>query len=142
MTADVLIDTNILVYAYNSQADEKHQSALGTLDYWIRTKRAAISTQVLAEFTVVMSSRVSPPLTGTDLLASLDRLSRSLVVLPVTQFIVREATRGMQTYQLSYWDAQIWATARLNQIPRIITEDLPGQIDIEGVRYENPLPTL
>ncbi len=44
----------------------------------------------------------------------------------------------MEQHQMSFWDAQIWATARLNQIGRIITEDLPGTDYIEGVRYINP----
>jgi predicted nucleic acid-binding protein len=44
----------------------------------------------------------------------------------------------MLTYQFSYWDAQIWAAARLNQVPVVLTEDLPGQQYIEGVRYKNP----
>ena len=58
--------------------------------------------------------------------------------LPLTGAIVREAARGVAEYQLSYWDAQIWACARLNQVQVILTEDLPGREYLEGVRYRNP----
>ncbi len=138
MTCDVLIDTNVLVYAYDAAAGEKQRQAIEILDKWVRAQRAAISAQVLSEFIVVAGSKISHPLEPDELLASVDRLCRSFTVLPITPFIPREALRGMLTYQLSYWDAQIWAAARLNQVPVVLTEDLPGQQYIEGVRYKNP----
>lgn len=61
-------------------------------------------------------------------------------MLPVTAACVIEAIRGVATYQLAFWDALIWAVARLNQVPVILTEDLPGgRTSLEGVRYANPL---
>jgi predicted nucleic acid-binding protein len=51
--------------------------------------------------------------------------------------IVLEAARGIRNYQFSYYDAQIWAVAHLNQIPAVFSEDFaPSQI--EGVRFVNP----
>ncbi len=52
--------------------------------------------------------------------------------------IVLEAARGVRDHQFSFWDAQIWATARLNQISVVFSEDFnPGWIT-EGVRFVNP----
>ena len=51
--------------------------------------------------------------------------------------IVLEAMRGVRDHQLSYYDAQIWATARLNQMPLIFSEDFHHNI-LEGVRIVNP----
>ncbi len=49
-----------------------------------------------------------------------------------------EAGRGVSQYTLAYYDAQIWAAARLNQIGVIFSEDFnPGSI-LEGVRFVNP----
>jgi predicted nucleic acid-binding protein len=39
---------------------------------------------------------------------------------------------------LPYWDAQVWATAKLNQIPRVLSEDFQHQGRIEGVEFLNP----
>ncbi len=51
-----------------------------------------------------------------------------------------EALRGVDAHRLSFWDALIWAVARLNQVPIVLTEDLPGgQTWIDGVRYLNPI---
>jgi predicted nucleic acid-binding protein len=41
-------------------------------------------------------------------------------------------------YQLSYYDAQIWAVARLNRIPLVLSEDFSDGSVIEGVRFANP----
>jgi len=50
-----------------------------------------------------------------------------------------EAGRGVRQHHLSYFDAQIWATARLNGIPTIFTEDFENGRRVEGVRFVNPL---
>jgi len=49
-----------------------------------------------------------------------------------------EAGRGVRDYKLAYYDAQIWATAKLNQVPVVFSEDFnDGQV-LEGVRFVNP----
>ena len=39
---------------------------------------------------------------------------------------------------MSYYDAQLWATARLNQVPIIFSEDFAAGSVVEGVRFVNP----
>ena len=39
---------------------------------------------------------------------------------------------------MSYYDAQIWATARLNQVPIIFSEDYNVSPTLEGVQFVNP----
>jgi predicted nucleic acid-binding protein len=39
---------------------------------------------------------------------------------------------------MSLWDAQVWATAKLNQIPVVLSEDFASGSVIEGVLFENP----
>jgi predicted nucleic acid-binding protein len=53
--------------------------------------------------------------------------------------IVCEAIRGVKEHHFSYWDAQIWASARLNQIGMILSEDYAHNSLVEGVRFINPL---
>lgn len=50
-----------------------------------------------------------------------------------------DAARGVLDHQLSFWDALIWATAKLNQIPVILSEDFRSGTSLEGVRFINPL---
>jgi predicted nucleic acid-binding protein len=39
---------------------------------------------------------------------------------------------------MTYWDAQVWASARLNQIPIVFSEDFGDGVMIEGVKFVNP----
>jgi len=59
-------------------------------------------------------------------------------VLPLTEQVALEATRGVRDHHLSYYDAQIWAAARLNQIPVIFSEDFQDGVMLEGIRFVNP----
>jgi predicted nucleic acid-binding protein len=59
-------------------------------------------------------------------------------VIDLTPIIVLEAARGVRDHQLSYYDAQIWAAARLNQAPVVFSEDFQHQQTLEGVRFINP----
>jgi predicted nucleic acid-binding protein len=67
-----------------------------------------------------------------------DRLADSWPILAVTPLVVREAVRGVRDYRMAYWDAQIWATARLNQIPVVFSEDFSSGASLAGVRFVNP----
>ncbi|HEC63072.1 MAG TPA: PIN domain-containing protein [Candidatus Acetothermia bacterium] len=137
MTGEVFIDTNLLVYAYDHTAGEKHVKANEILDVLLHTGRGVLSAQVLAEFFRVSTSKLSPPLTKREAYNRVANLIRAWKVLNVTDLIVLEAARAAAEYDLAYWDAQIWATAKLNQVPVIFTEDVPAP-SIEGIRYVNP----
>jgi predicted nucleic acid-binding protein len=39
---------------------------------------------------------------------------------------------------MAYWDAQIWASARMNQISLVLSEDFGEGVVIDGVRFINP----
>jgi predicted nucleic acid-binding protein len=52
--------------------------------------------------------------------------------------IILEAVRGVRDHTLAYYDAQIWASARLNQIPVVFSEDFQDGLTLEGVRFINP----
>lgn len=60
-------------------------------------------------------------------------------MVDVTGLVVLEAARGVRDYQLSFWDAQSWAVARLNQIGMVYSEDFNVGTVIEGVQFINPL---
>ncbi len=61
-----------------------------------------------------------------------------MAVPAVTLLVVLDAGRGVRDHRLSYFDAQLWATARLNQIPLVLSEDFTHGRTLEGVRFLNP----
>lgn len=134
----ILVDTNVLVYYYDQDSPEKQQRASVVLDHLRRTGLGRLSTQVLAEFVNATRRKLDPPLTAADALEQVSMFANSWLVLDLTPQIVLEAARGVRDHGLAYYDAQIWAAARLNQIPVIFSEDFQdGQI-LEGVRFANP----
>lgn len=138
MAINVLIDTNVLVYAHDRSEPSKQFHALMVLDRLQATGIGALSVQTLSEFFNATTRRIKSPLSLDDAARQIERLIRSWMVFDLTPMAVLEATRGVRTHQFSYWDAQIWAVARLNQIPIVFTEDIPSAPSIDGVRFINP----
>ena len=137
----ILLDANILVYAHDPAEADKQARALACLDEVNAAGVGRLSSQVLGEFFVIATRLRGQGalLSVEDARLQVDRFLRAWRVLEVTPAIVAEAVRGVKAYQLPYWDAQLWATARLNQVPILFSEDFNTGATIEGVRFVNPL---
>lgn len=133
----ILIDTNVLVYLFDQNELAKQGRSAAILPVLQELRVGRLSVQALAEFCAVVLRRLRPPLTANEALAHVENYVNSFPILPVTSLIVLEAARGVRDHQFSYHDAQIWATARLNQIPIVLSEDF-NPSTIEGVRFVNP----
>lgn len=59
-------------------------------------------------------------------------------VIGLSGEIILRAARAVQEYKFSFWDAQVWAAARLNGLSEILSEDFNSGATIEGVRFINP----
>jgi predicted nucleic acid-binding protein len=136
--APTLIDTNVLVYAYDRSEPEKQRRALEVLDSLAHSGDGCLSAQVLSEFLVNVTRKIATPLTLVQAEARLQHYVKIWPVFPVSSQVVLEAIRGVRYYQLSFWDAQIWAAARLHHVPTVLSEDFnPGAV-LEGVRFVDP----
>ncbi len=135
----VLIDTNVLVYAHQPAEAIKYAQALRAIEVLIEAGSGRLSVQVLGEFVSATTRGRHRILATNQALIQVALLADGLPVLDVTRFIVLEATRGVRQHRLSYYDAQLWATARLNQVSTIFTEDFEDGRQLDGVRFVNPL---
>ena len=136
--AEILVDSNVLVYAHDLSEPEKQLRALEVLDRLVETALGVLSTQTLAEFCAVAMHKIPNPLNAEQAYTQIEHFCRVWPVLNVTPQVVLEAVRGVRDYQFSFWDAQLWAAARLNHIPVVFSEDFnPGAV-VEGVRFVNP----
>lgn len=136
---EVLIDTNILIYAHQPAERVKHERTLQTIETLTESGLGRLSAQILGEFLSATTRGLRPILSIQDALRQATLLSDAFPVFDQNAWIVLEAGRGVREHQLSYFDAQIWATARLNQVPTIFTEDFIDGRRIEGVQFLNPL---
>ena len=133
-----LLDTNVLIYAADEDEPERMEQANNVLLHLIAKRQAVVSAQVLAEFANVSLRQIRRRSAITEINGQLELYSRVLVVLPITPAIVLEAVRGVRDHQLAYYDAQIWAAARLNQVPCVLSEDFNAGSTLEGVAFINP----
>lgn len=138
MSDRVFVDTNVLVYAYDLAEPQKQQRALELLDRLVTRGAGVLSTQVLGEFFVCVTRKIPAALSIQEGYERIRNYLQAWPVLDVTPLTVLEAARGVRDYQLNYWDAQIWATARLNQVLVVLSEDFGDLCEIEGVRFVNP----
>src|SRR2546428_5403209 len=138
MTGSMLLDTNVLVYATDPTVAEKQRRSVETMDRVVQRGVGYLSTQVLGEFFGVATEKLSKPLSPAEAHRQVSRFIEAWPVLSVTSLIVLEATRGLRDFGLPYWDAQLWATARLNQIGMVLSEDFQDRRLIDGVRFLNP----
>jgi predicted nucleic acid-binding protein len=139
MSDKIFLDTNILVYLYDAGEPVKQSKALQVVDELVRSRQAVISPQVLGEFFVATTRPSRPLLTIAEAQGRITSFYAALTVVDLTGFITLEAVRGVVDHQMSFWDAQIWAAARLNQISTVYSEDFSTGAVIEGVRFTNPL---
>jgi predicted nucleic acid-binding protein len=140
MTGDILVDTNVLVYAFDPRDPGKQARAIAITTDVVRAGQGCLSAQVLAEFFVVVTRRLDPPLSPGVAYDQLEGLLAAWPILPLTPLVPLEAARGVRDHQLSFWDAQLWATARLHQVPVVLSEDrgLGHRRLLEGVRFLDP----
>ena len=138
MSDRIFVDTNVLVYAYDRSGPQKQRQALCVLDHLAVTGVGAISTQVLSEFFVAVTRKIAAPLSVDQAYERVKNYLQSWTILDLTGLVVLEAVRGVRDHQFNFWDAQVWAKARLNQIAAVISEDFGAGAVIEGVRFVSP----
>lgn len=134
----ILLDSNVPIYAYDTSDLVRRRRARDVLIRAGQGRVGVISTQVLAEFYVNVTRRIPNRLAPARAETALRLLCRIFVVLPVTPDMVCRAARACREYQLSFWDAQVWAAAKIAGTETILSEDVPGQSLIEGVQWVNP----
>lgn len=137
MTVAVL-DTNVLVYRYDPRDQRKRQIARTVLNHLAATEEGLLPAQVLAEFSSVVLTRLPTRLSSTDAAEAVGRFRAAFDVIPLTAAVVLEAIRGTASHDMPYYDAQVWAAARLMQAEYLVSEDFAHGRTIDGVTIVNP----
>lgn len=137
MNGNVFVDTNILIYAHDLSAGNKHNKAAYLIEHLWETETGVISTQVLQEFYVTITRKIKNPVKPVHA----REIIRNYLAWPVQSNdpeMTISASEIEERNRISFWDALIVAAALKLQAGKIVTEDLNhGQL-IEGIRIENP----
>jgi len=137
MSDRIFVDTNILVYAHDLSAGNRHAKASAIIESLWEAETGVISTQVLQEFYVTVTRKVKSPLTP----AQAREIVTNYLSWPVQandpEMTIQASEIGEKN-NLSFWDALIIAAALRLQAHSMMTEDLNhGQI-IESILVQNP----
>jgi len=133
----IFLDTNILIYAYDVSAGNKHKTAKTIMmDLW-DSGRGIISIQVLQEFFVNITKKVSRPLEiklAKDIIK--DLLKWEVVTIDGESLL--EAIELHVRHQYSLWDSMILKAAQKGGAIILLSEDLKDGQTIDGVTIKNP----
>ncbi len=136
MSAKTFVDTNVLIYAHDVDAGEKHETAKSVLRELWSGRSGVLSMQVLQEFYGNVTRKIPRPLS---------KQSARLVVNSYAIWCVEAAPGDFATAfqiedesRIGFWDALIVASALKSGANRILSEDLNARQTIAGIRIENP----
>ncbi len=141
MTAETprpeFVDTNVLVYAFDTSAGEKRARAQALLERLWQAGGGALSVQVLQEFYVTLTRKLAKPLPPEIARPLIADLSTWKTYSPTPQDVLA-AIDLQQSYSLSFWDAMIIQSALALGCERLWSEDLSHGQTYAGVQVLNP----
>jgi len=133
-----LIDTNILVYAYDRSYLKKHKIAKEVVKTSWQTKSGVLSIQNLAEFYSIITRKVQKPIAISKAKQIILDLIEGFEILRYSEQTIVSAIDNQMIYGIPFWDSLIVATMEENSIDTIITENEKDFKKVEWLNVINP----
>lgn len=133
----VFIDSNVLVYAHDLDADEKHQAAVEIVRNLWEDQNGVISTQVLQEFYVNVTRKIPRPQARSKAREIVRNYSLWQTEIIDGADVVR-ASELEEANRISFWDALIVVSAAKGGAVRLLSEDLNSGQKVAGIVIHNP----
>ncbi len=131
------VDTNVLVYAHDTDAGDRHATAKALLAELWDSRSGSLSTQVLQEFYAVVTRKFKPAMPRAKARALVAAYGEWCAVATEPQLIVA-ASRLEEEHTLSFWDALIVQAAIGVGAERLVSEDLQNGRHFGVLTIENP----
>jgi len=130
------VDTNLIVYAYDSSAGEKHDIARALLTRLWKSGQGALSVQVLQEFYNVATRKIPQPLHPSEARDRIRSLSLWRIIRPTVDDVLASSELS-ESDKIAFWDALIVRAAQRAGAETLWSEDLQDERDFGGVRVRN-----
>ncbi len=129
------LDTNILVYAVDRDADRIHELSKELIGNAARND-CVLTVQALAEFFhVTTRKKLLEPSRASAFVRDWLEVFQ---VVSATDTALVDAMEAVGEHHLSFWDAMIWATARQGGCSAILSEDMQDGRRLNGIEFINP----
>ncbi len=135
MTDEVFLDSNVLLYACSTAADDAEKRRVA--EDLILERPFALSAQVLQEFIANALRKPRLGISEGNIDATL-QLASLVRVQSITRELVLSAVALRRRYKMSQWDATILAAAMELGCEVVYSEDMNDGQDYGGVRVINP----
>jgi len=129
------LDTNVLVYAVDKTAGERHESARRIVDR-APVAEAALTEQSLFEFfhACTRKSKI-PALEASSLIRD---FAEDFTILFPHRTVIDDAFLLMAHYPLSIWDARLLAVCNAHGCDHLLSEDLQDGAQYGRITVVNP----
>lgn len=134
MTAEVFLDTNILLYACSAAPGDAEKRRIA--ENLILETKFGLSAQVIQEFIANALRKKVLGISENGIDAMLE-LSSQVPVLSITRELLVLANTLRRQFQISEWDASIIAAALELGCHTLYSEDLNSRQDYSGIRVIN-----
>lgn len=131
------VDTNVLLYAYDATAGDRHDRAVDLVSRLGRSRIGAVSVQVLQEFYVNAVKKIARPLTPEFARERIRAFSSWTVHSPTAADVVA-ASELSELNTISFWDAMIVRSSSVLDCTTLWSEDLNAGQVVAGVSIRNP----
>jgi predicted nucleic acid-binding protein len=138
MSDKYFVDTNVLVYAHDLSAGEKHNRARLLIEQLWNSGEGVLSTQVLQELCINLRRKVRHPLTADEIRLLIRDYSTWEVVINSAESVLH-ALDIETRYQTSFWDALIIQAAESCGASILYSEDLAVGQRYGMLKVVNPL---
>lgn len=135
-----LIDSNIIVYAYDKSEKKKHEIAKNIVGkIWKGEEYAALSVQNLSEFftSITIKRKSLSAKEASEVVHNFTEVS-CWQIFHVTEASIRLAASISANYAADYYDSLIAAVMKEHGIKEIITENEKDFTKIPGIKVINP----
>lgn len=138
--APVFVDTNVLVYSRDASAAEKQRRAREWLEALWRSRRGRLSRQVLHEYYVTVTQKLSPGMPRVEARADV-RAFETWQPLASDLALLERAWSLQDSYAISFWDSLVVAAAMAAGCSHLLSEDLQAGQRFGELEVTDPFTT-
>ncbi len=143
MAENRLLDTNVLVYAYDVSERRRREIAKALVDEVWNAGGGVVTLQNLSEFFFAVTRKVQKPVPVVDAKTIVSDILRSSrwMVIDRNAGTVMKAMEIVESVRAPFWDALIAACMLEHGIEVIVTENEKDFKNIPGITMINPFRT-
>ncbi len=138
MSVDYFLDTNVLIYSFDTSAPAKRKKAENLIAAALRQGSGAISWQVVQEFINVALHKWERPMTTADAVEYLSSTLEPLCTVFPSPTLWRTALALQTQSQYRFYDSLIVASALQCGAKILLSEDLQSGRRVGDLEIVNP----